>query len=90
MKEDGSFTFPTWKTFCEDFAKAFISSTIEQDAQQNYALVYKEVEQLLNFPQNSRHWQKKLPLKKRQKVNIIFTRETKKQERPQYHCEKSF
>ena len=33
MKEDGTFSFPVWKTFCEDFAKNFISSTAEQDAQ---------------------------------------------------------
>ena len=33
MKEDGTFTFATWKSFCEDFSKAFISSTAEQDAQ---------------------------------------------------------
>ena len=32
MKEDGMFAFPSWRDFCSDFAKTFISSTTEQDA----------------------------------------------------------
>ena len=34
MKGNGSFAFPMWKTFCENYAKVFISSMAEQDAQQ--------------------------------------------------------
>ena len=33
MKDDGTFMFLAWKTFCKDFAKTFISSTAEQDTQ---------------------------------------------------------
>ena len=32
MKDDGTFQFPSWRTFCNEFAKAFISSTAKQDA----------------------------------------------------------
>ena len=34
MKDDRTFIFPSWKNFCEDYAKVFISSTAEQDMQQ--------------------------------------------------------